>query len=69
MRLALLEDDDLPVTFGRYTLLSVLGEGGMARVFRAELRGEQGFRKAVALKIVRVRGDEGLRRALRKNAD
>ena len=68
MRLALLEDDDLPVTFGRYTLSSVLGEGGMARVFRAELRGEQGFRKAVALKIVRVKGDEGLRRALIREA-
>ena len=48
-----LTDDDFPVVFGRYTLLGLLGEGGMARVFRAELQGPEGFRKPAAIKIVR----------------
>lgn len=39
--------------FGRYTLLGLLGEGGMAKVFRAELRGPAGFRKSVAIKILK----------------
>ena len=34
-RLDLLTPADLPCPFGRYTLLSILGEGGMARVFDA----------------------------------
>jgi hypothetical protein len=33
----MLLDQDLPVEFGRFTLIRVLGEGGMARVFEAEL--------------------------------
>ena len=45
---------DLPVSFDRYVLESVLGEGGMAKVFRAELRGLAGFRKTVALKVIRT---------------
>jgi eukaryotic-like serine/threonine-protein kinase len=49
----LLTDEDFPVPFGRYRLLGVLGEGGMARVFRAELAGPEGFRKPVAIKIIR----------------
>ena len=68
MRLALLDEDDLPVDFGRFRLLTILGEGGMARVFRAELRGEQGFRKPMALKVVRLKDDAGLRRALVREA-
>ncbi len=49
----LLTVEDFPVPFGRYRLLGLLGEGGMARVFRAELAGPEGFRKPVAIKIIR----------------
>ncbi len=63
----LLTAEDFPVQFGRYTLLGVVGEGGMARVYRAELRGPSGFTKPVALKVIRAavasRG-ERLRRSL-----
>jgi len=45
---------DLPVRFGRYVLLEVLGEGATARVFRAELQGPAGFRKPCALKVMRA---------------
>ena len=66
-----LEEEDFPVPFGRYTLLGLLGEGGMARVFEAELRGPQGFRKRAALKVIRagLHGDETrLRKGLIKEA-
>ena len=43
---------DLPQRLGRYGLQSILGEGGMARVFRAELHGPAGFRKQVAVKVI-----------------
>jgi serine/threonine protein kinase len=49
----MLTEGDYPVEFGRYTLLGILGEGAMARVYRAELRGPGGFTKPTALKIVR----------------
>ena len=48
----LLTSADLPVEFGRYTLLKILGEGAMARVFEAELRSEGGFRKRAAVKVI-----------------
>jgi serine/threonine protein kinase len=62
---------EFPVQFGRYVLLGVLGEGGMARVYRAELRGPSEFRKAVALKVVRTglaSEDEDLRESLLREA-
>ncbi len=60
-------ESDFPVSFGRYTLQGILGEGGMARVFRAELQGSEGFRKPAAVKIVRAAvaaDNDNLRRAL-----
>jgi serine/threonine protein kinase len=46
-----LTPDDLPVEFGPYRLTHLLGEGGMARVFRAELRDGGGV---LALKVLRM---------------
>ena len=40
------------VRFGGYELLSLLGKGGMARVFRAARTGPHGFSKEVALKVL-----------------
>ncbi len=53
--LDLLTAEDFPRTFGRYELQRILGEGGMARVFGAELRGPAGFRKQVALKVIKAK--------------
>src|SRR5690349_21622318 len=39
---------ELPRPFGRYTLLSRLGAGGMADVYLAEARGASGFEKLVS---------------------
>ena len=66
-----LEEEDFPVPFGRYTLLRLLGEGGMARVFEGELRGPEGFRKRAALKVIRsgiAGNEERLRKGLIKEA-
>ena len=52
---------------GKYTLLGIIGEGGMARVYRAVLEGPLGFRKEVALKRIRdelVESNPILRNAL-----
>ncbi len=45
--------NDLPTDFGRYRLLSILGEGGMARVYLSDKSGPMGFSTEVALKIVK----------------
>ncbi len=39
--------------FGRYTILRSLGKGGMAEVHLAKLKGEAGFSKNIALKVLR----------------
>ncbi|MCA9670956.1 MAG: protein kinase, partial [Myxococcales bacterium] len=41
-----------PTPFGRYQLIELLAQGGMAQVYRAVLRGGPGFEKHVALKRV-----------------
>lgn len=40
--------------FGRYTLLSELGKGGMARVYAAVVLGAQGFRRKFVVKRLRA---------------
>lgn len=44
---------------GRYELLEVAGEGGMAKVYRAVVRGAAGFQRFVALKRIREQLTEG----------
>lgn len=43
---------DLPMEFGRYTLLSKLDGGGMAGVFLARQAGPEGFEKKVVIKMI-----------------
>ena len=67
----LLTEADLPASFGRFELLSILGQGGMGRVFRARMVGHSGFRKQLAVKVIhRVIADQGgsLRQALIREA-
>ena len=66
-----LQPSDLPVRFGRYRITGILGSGGMARVFKAELEGSAGFRKAVALKVIHrsiLQSDDKLVSALMNEA-
>ena len=49
---------DLPCGFGRFQLLSLLGAGGMGKVFEAEMTGPSGFRKRVALKVLHRLADD-----------
>ena len=58
-----IDENQLPRDFGRYRLLELLGQGGQARVFQAELRGPAGFRKLCALKIIRLDAFEEAERA------
>jgi len=41
-----------PGSFGRYQLLEKIAAGGMAEVYRARMRGEEGFEKIVAIKRI-----------------
>ena len=43
---------NLPPRFGRYTILSQLGVGGMATVYKAEMRSGNQFTRLVALKVM-----------------
>ncbi|HRC59037.1 MAG TPA: serine/threonine-protein kinase, partial [Kofleriaceae bacterium] len=42
-----------PLIDGKYELVEVAGEGGMATVFRAVVRGAAGFQRTVAIKRIR----------------
>ncbi len=52
-------------SFGRYRLLSILGVGGYARVYRAEEEMEDGSRRLVALKVARDCGEGKSRKVIR----
>ncbi|MGD2126788.1 MAG: protein kinase [Desulfobacteraceae bacterium] len=43
-------NDILPTRFGKYLLLEKIAVGGMAELYRARIRGTQGFEKLVAIK-------------------
>ena len=47
------EEETQYARYGKYELAELIGEGGMARVFRALQTGPMGFRKEVALKQIR----------------
>ena len=55
-------EESLPFEFGPYSLVSMLGEGGMARVFRAVRIGPKGFRKELAVKRLRTNLTRGNKR-------
>jgi serine/threonine-protein kinase len=44
--------DSLPLRLGRYELVEKLAVGGMAELFRARVRGEHGFEKALVIKRI-----------------
>lgn len=54
----------------RYRVISLIGEGGFGRVYRANLEGAEGFRKEVAIKLLHaeVEGQEGLLSRFRDEA-
>ncbi len=59
----------LPSQLGRYLLTDLIGEGGMARVFKAILRGPAGFEKIVAVKVMKASADpEGAGEAFMQEA-
>ncbi len=44
---------EFPTEFGRYRLVGIAGEGGMATVYRAVLPGPHGFEKRLVVKVIR----------------
>ena len=50
-----------PRRLGKYEIRERIGAGGMAEVFRAEVHGAAGFRRHVALKMIRAVKSLGLR--------
>ncbi len=47
-----------PRQLGKYTLLDVLGSGASGVIYHAQQMGPMGFRKQVALKVVKAQGDD-----------
>ena len=43
--------EQIPDKIGRYEVISLLGKGGYARVYKARLRGPMGFTKTLAIKV------------------
>jgi len=50
-----------PSRYGKYEVLRRIASGGMAEVYLCRLRGEEGFRKRVALKVVHPRHSDAPR--------
>ena len=44
--------ENLPAAFGRYELIELIATGGMAHIFRAQLRSAQGTTKELVIKRV-----------------
>jgi TonB family protein len=51
-RIAIPRDEDGGEHFGQYTLLEKIAVGGMAEVWKARMRGVEGFQKTVAIKKI-----------------
>ena len=51
--------NNLNIDFGRYKLIRMIGEGGMAQVYHAVMAGPMGFEKDCAIKVLKPGVDEG----------
>jgi eukaryotic-like serine/threonine-protein kinase len=45
-------DQTFPIPFGRYNLLELIGQGGMAEIYKAKASGLEGFEKLVVIKKI-----------------